>query len=216
MSLIAEFDIASPKLALSGALAAAPSMTLDIEQEFGAPSGRPVMFVWAEDGDFEAFERGMRDDETVTDVRLLVDVGERALYRVAVTEATDVVTYPMWLKLGVEGLEGTYRDGRWQSRMRFPDREALHEYRAWCADNDVEFELRQLYDGEATRSVPAGGRGLTDCQREALRLAREGGYFAVPRETSLEALAGDLDISEQAVSERIRRGTARLIDAAMS
>ena len=74
MSLIAEFDIASPKLALSGALEAAPAMRLEIEQEFGAPSGRPVMFFWATDGDFETFERGMSDDETVTDIRRLVDV----------------------------------------------------------------------------------------------------------------------------------------------
>ena len=122
----------------------------------------------------------------------------------------------MWLELGVEGLEGTYRDGRWQSRMRFPDREALRAYRAWCADRDINFELRQLYDGEATERVPAGGRGITDYQREALTLAREQGYFSVPRETSLETLATELGISEQAVSERIRRGTARLVDTALS
>lgn len=211
MSLIAEFDIASPKLALAGALEAVPAMVLEIEQEFGKSSGRPVIFFWAEDGDFEAFERAMSADETVTDIRRLVDIDERVLYRVTVTAATEAVTYPMWLDLGAAGLEAAYRDGRWRSRMRFPDRETLRAYRTWCDEQDVAFELRQLYDATVPDSVLESG-GVTGPQREALRLAREQGYFAIPRETSLETLAARLDISEQAVSERLRRGTARLID----
>lgn len=213
MSLIAEFDIASPKLALSTALDAAPAMSIEIEQEFGAPSGRPIIFFWAEGGDFEAFERGLEDDETVTNIERLIDVEERALYRVEVTDATRAVTYPMWIRLGIEGLEGMYRDGRWQSRMRFPDREALRGYRQWCDEHDVTFELRQLYDAERAERRP--NDSLTDRQREALELAGDRGFFAIPRESSLADLAAELGISEQAVSERLRRGTARLIDSSL-
>lgn len=47
---------------------------------------------------------------------------------------------------------------------------------------------------------------LTDRQRRTLALAYEKGYFDVPRGTSLTDLATTLSVSEQAVSERIRRG----------
>lgn len=211
MSLIAEFDITSPKLVLSAALDAVP-MVVEIEQEFGGPDGRPIMFFWAEGEDFDGFERAMSSDETVTGVCRLVDVGERVLYRVAVTAATEAITYPMWIDLEAEGLEATYRDGRWRSRMRFPDREALRGYRAWCDDRDIVFELRHLYDTAAPDDALGSKDGVTDRQPEALSLAREQRYFAVPRETSLKALATYLGISEHAVSERLRRGTARLVD----
>jgi hypothetical protein len=53
--------------------------------------------------------------------------------------------------------------------------------------------------------------GLTDRQREALRVALETGYFSVPRETSLEDLAKRLDVSDTAASQRLRRGVENLI-----
>jgi predicted DNA binding protein len=42
-------------------------------------------------------------------------------------------------------------------------------------------------------------------------LALRHGYFDTPRETTLEELAVELDISRQALSERIRRGNERLL-----
>lgn len=53
--------------------------------------------------------------------------------------------------------------------------------------------------------------GVTDPQREVLLLALERGYYTVPRNASLSDLAGDLGISSQAASERLRRGTQTLV-----
>jgi hypothetical protein len=44
---------------------------------------------------------------------------------------------------------------------------------------------------------------LTEKQRSAVELAIEEGYYTRPRETSLEAMAADLDISQQALSQRL-------------
>lgn len=48
-------------------------------------------------------------------------------------------------------------------------------------------------------------------QREALILAVERGYFAVPRETKLEEIAEELGITRQAASERVRRGAETVL-----
>jgi predicted DNA binding protein len=55
--------------------------------------------------------------------------------------------------------------------------------------------------------------GLTAPQRQALLLAAEYGYYDVPRNGTLTDIAGELDISEQAASQRLRRGTRALLES---
>ena len=57
---------------------------------------------------------------------------------------------------------------------------------------------------------------LTPAQREILELALDRGYFAIPRETNLMELAEELGISDQAVNERLRRGTAKVVLSALT
>ena len=47
----------------------------------------------------------------------------------------------------------------------------------------------------------------------ALGAALAAGYFETPRRTDLEALAEEFDISEQALSERLRRGVAAVLES---
>jgi predicted DNA binding protein len=46
-------------------------------------------------------------------------------------------------------------------------------------------------------------------------MAVERGYFDVPRKTTLEELADELDISRQALSEHVRRGTEKILRRAL-
>lgn len=57
----------------------------------------------------------------------------------------------------------------------------------------------------------AGDIGLTSEQYEALTEAIQYGYFEIPRDISLVELAAELDISHQALSERLRRAYRTLI-----
>jgi predicted DNA binding protein len=43
-------------------------------------------------------------------------------------------------------------------------------------------------------------------------LAVRGGYYGIPRGTSTQELADELGISAQAVTERLRRGVATLVN----
>ena len=65
---------------------------------------------------------------------------------------------------------------------------------------------------------PGGGAAvearwnLTPAQAEALRVAYEEGYFAVPRESTASAVAEVLGISKSAFLERLRRGQSALLE----
>lgn len=55
------------------------------------------------------------------------------------------------------------------------------------------------------------GGPLTDRQLECLRTAQRMGYFEVPRDCTLAAVAEALDVDTSTASETIRRGTARIL-----
>jgi predicted DNA binding protein len=209
MSVIVECSLDPERLSFAAALAAVPTVGLDIEREYGTRSAMPVVFCWARGDDLDGFETALADDETVTDVRRLSDTDGRRLYRVRLTGAAPVVTYDAWIDLGAVRLEMRHVDGRWHARMRFPDRKALGSFREFCTDPDLDFRLHRLYDSDPGRGPPRDR--LTTRQREALRLAHERGYFGIPRETTLDDIAAELGISNQATSERLRRGCGRLL-----
>ena len=208
MGTIAEFTLAPEKLSFAAALSAAPSVELDVEREY-ARSAMPVVFCWARSGDLDTFEDGLAADETVTDIGRLSDSDGRRLYRVQLTGTAPVVTYDVWLELGAARLDMRYADGRWHTRMRFPDRSALSAFHDFCNENDLDFRLDRLYDSDPKRGPPRDR--LTANQRETLRLAHERGYYEIPRKVTLDDLADELGVSNQAVSERLRRGCARLV-----
>jgi predicted DNA binding protein len=54
---------------------------------------------------------------------------------------------------------------------------------------------------------------LTSRETEALYTALDRGYFDVPRHISLSALADELDTTDVELHERLRQGTAALLQS---
>ena len=209
MTVIADFYLETP--VLRSALAAVPGMNAVVEQQV---SRRPKPFAltfWASGDDFEAFDAALADDPTVASSRTLAEVDDQRLYQVELSdEGEAATTYDCWADLGAVFVSSERVGEGWRTRIRFPDRGSLRTYAAFCEERGLTFDLRQLYD--------AGGRdggslGLTERQAETLRTATELGYFEVPRRVELEDLADALDVSRQAVSERLRRATEALVRA---
>jgi len=115
--------------------------------------------------------------------------------------------------VGAPERKGGWRhvDG-WWGRSRFPDREALAEYREFCTDRGATFQLERLTRESDADDPPFE---LTEEQYEALVAAREAGYFDVPREVSTEEIGEKLGISGPSASERLRRGIDRLLENAL-
>lgn len=208
MSVIAEYRVSADRLVMGPTFEAVPDIELELERSFATDPAHPILFAWVR-GPLDAFETAATEDPTVADLRVLDTVGEKRLYRIAVGDETEVVLYPRWVELGAERLEAWYADGWWHSRTRFPDRDALADYREFLDEHDIVFTLKRLYGAEQATDDDLG---LTPEQRETLVLAYEMGYFDIPRGTTTTGLAEELDVSNQAISERLRRGYSRLVE----
>ncbi|NEU55435.1 helix-turn-helix domain-containing protein [Halorussus sp. MSC15.2] len=209
MSLIAEFSLRSSELALADALDEATNVTVELEHQMATEFDAPVMIFWAFGGDLERLEAGLERDETVLESAVIEELAGRKLYRVRLDYDHVCAIYPVYHDLGASPIAATASADGWQRRVRFPDRDSVVEMRNTCADKAVDFRLHRLYTpGESELEDEFG---LSSEQRDALITAERVGYFEVPRETALEELGDELDISGQSASERLRRGISKLV-----
>ena len=77
-----------------------------------------------------------------------------------------------------------------------------------------EWELQNLYQSQSHSRSPLAA--LTPVQRETMTTAFEMGYFDIPRTVSMQELAEELGVTPNAVSERVRRASARLLSELLS
>jgi predicted DNA binding protein len=52
---------------------------------------------------------------------------------------------------------------------------------------------------------------LTECQREVLAVARDLGYYEIPRQASVREIADQLDCSKSTAADHLRKAEARLV-----
>ena len=206
MSVILDHAFGPEGLVLEETLAAT-DVRFEVERVTAPEPTNPRLFIWIA-GALDAFDAALDGDPTVSDVKTLREEESRRLYSLRTTDATDTVLYPLWTELGGEGLTGRYVDGWWHARIRFPSRADAATYQDALVEHGVESRLKSIHcdDGE----VP--GSTVTPEQRAALRAAHRTGYFEVPRDATMSDLAEELGVSTQAVSERLRRGYARLVE----
>ncbi|MFC3478896.1 helix-turn-helix domain-containing protein [Halobacterium litoreum] len=208
MSVIAEFTLSHPGLPMMDALEGT-GVEFDVEHAAASDPDRPVLFLWATGGDFDRFEANCEDDDTVADLSVVEDTGDRRLYRVQVSAATDLALYPLDDRLEASRLGVTSGEEGLHVRMRFPDRESLSAFRPQLEAKGVDATLRRVY-GENDPDF-GGEHGLSPKQREALETAVEAGFFEVPRDATLSDVADELGVSTQAASERLRRGVSTFV-----
>ena len=170
---------------------------------------RPMPLLWASAADRDALSAALAADPSTGSVRRLAGNDERCLYRVdwdaAIETVVGLLVEGGGTLLGARGVEG-----RWALKILFPDNDAVSTTFDACASAGVDLSIRRV--NGVTDSIGDGGLGLSADQHEALRAAFETDYYAVPRGMTLEALAGELDVSHQALSERLRRGHRNLIE----
>ncbi|APW98523.1 bacterio-opsin activator [Halobiforma lacisalsi AJ5] len=205
MALIVEYELRTPVLATVEAAAA----RIRLEEIYRTDADRLKLLFWATGEGLDSLRAVLTDDSNVASVSLLDDAGERRLYSVVLTEeAATGLTYPVAAEHDVVLLEAVVTDST-VVRARAPNRTALFSYREECANRGIELRLKRIYREEAWTT---DRYGITNRQWEALEAALEAGYFEVPRGTTLSELATELGISDQALSARLRRGQANLLE----
>ncbi|ELY48891.1 helix-turn-helix domain-containing protein [Natronolimnohabitans innermongolicus] len=211
MGLIAEYRVTSLELPLTDAVSAVPEVTVYIERILVIDPDRPVVLCRVVDGADGEFRDALAADGTVAGATTLDETDGGSLYRIELRDPP-VPIYRKFVELGTTPLGGIVTVDGWWGRARFPDREALAEYREFCADRGANFHLERLTRESSADDPPFG---LTREQYKALSVAREMGYFAVPREASTDEVGRRLGISGPSTSERLRRGIDRLLGNAL-
>ncbi|WP_436348855.1 helix-turn-helix domain-containing protein [Natronorubrum sp. FCH18a] len=97
----------------------------------------------------------------------------------------------------------------WDFELRFSSHSALSEFTTHCEDAQVSVETTRVYNPTEPDDGP--WYGLSEPQREAIRLAVQKGYYDIPRGCTTKDLADELGISDQAVTERLRRAIIALV-----
>jgi predicted DNA binding protein len=198
------FTVAADELPLGRSLLDAPVRAARF-LEF-VPLAKP--YVWLETDAPAAVDARLSGDPTVETARAVAEAGRRRLYRIERRAGTDAMLVAL-ARCGLTLREVAVGE-RWEFRALAPGRAAIRRFREACATADVDVSVRALREPGPPDGPETNG-ALTTAQREALELAYELGYFECPREATLADLSGRLDITTQAVSDRLRRALRRLV-----
>lgn len=195
---------------LQQALTSSSDVVVTVEEKRALSSGVIRFLFWASGNDFATFDDALEKDPTITSPTVLHEVDDKRLYRVCLTEEGKATTvHQAYVELDAVLLEGKGTKDGWFLQMRFPDHETFSAFRERCDAVGVDVNLYTIYN--QSQSTDDVRYNLTEPQQDALVTAYESGYFDIPRETSLADLAQQLGVSSQATSERLRRGTERLV-----
>lgn len=211
MSVTVEFTLQREAFPFGRAVEAAPGMEVTLER-IVPTEHLYIPYFWASGGDFEEFERSVRQEPSIKAITQLDLVNDSALYRVEWVEAEQS------LITGIQETGGTildtYSNGIWHFRLRFPSHDHLREFYNYCTQHGIEVHIDRVYTlKEASQSGQTFD--LTSEQREALVVAIRHGYFSSPKEVTLAELAEEFSISKQAMSQRLRRGNEQVLREAL-
>lgn len=205
--LLASFSLPAEALALEHTARTVPDIEIGAER-IAAHSTKWVMpCLWVSHSDFDEVEASFRSDPSVDRIVETTRFDDEAFYHV---EWADEVEGRVNTYLDKEGsmLDARLHGRKWQVEFRFASREQLDEFCEHLSDEGHAFRLIGLSDPTTPHQ---GYEDLTPAQRNALVTAAERGYFRVPREATTDDIADELDISHQAISELLRRGTENLV-----
>jgi len=181
---------------------------IEFVQHVSVDDGSQHYFRVVDSADLDTFERAARADPRVVTLSAIDRTSPSPLYRIEWT-APPPCPALYRLDLLVERMSAA-PDG-WTFRVHAGSLDALRDLQRDCRDAAIPLGVERLdYSSDDGDPDPYG---LTPKQRVVLLAAIEAGYFAVPRETTLAGLAAQFDVSDQAISERLRRGQRNLMRA---
>jgi len=216
---ITEVRFAHEDGALAGTLASLDGADVRVLPETSTDPGRDMHVLSFDDVDADTLEAALSADHTVAAVRPMTEFDEHNLWGVQFTGETKLLAPRVTREGGFVVDARSSQSGQefpgWHERWLLPDREAIHDIWAYAREEGFEFEVLDLTRRGNVDPGNTARQALTDEQREALLAAYEQGYFADPREASLEDVADSLDHSPSAVGGRLKRGMKALVEATL-
>jgi predicted DNA binding protein len=201
-------ELPAAEFALYDLFERVPDARVELEPAVANPDDYALLVVRAAERDHGTVENALRTDPTVGMVECFGERAEGRTYRVrwdgrARQLVGQIVAEDATL------LSARARNGRWCFRLVTPDRDTFA--RAYDAIEELGYspDCRSITTSDGGRTDRSD---LTDDQQDALVAAFKAGYYNVPRDATAKEVADILDISHQALSERLRRAQNQLVD----
>ncbi len=214
MSTIAELTIPADEFALRETLESVDDVSVEIERVVAHGPDHVMPYVWisGSESSMSNIDELLDDDPSVDETDLLTDLGDERLYRLNWIDDVTVIVHILTEEKATV-LQAASEGRWWQFRVLFPERDSLASTYEFATDQGFSLDIQKIHQLNEGRQ---GRYGLTDAQYETLVAALEGGYYEIPRNVDMESLSNDLDISHQALSERLRRAHRSLVEEAVT
>lgn len=203
MTSIAELEIAADGTGLAELYEVVPSLTCEME-DVAVSSGYSL---WLSGASQAEIQDALNEASAIDEYSLISSDDDRGLYDVTFNPET-VNLFELVLEEGGTILSASAADGSWHLRVRVLDRDDISSLYDELVEYDLEPTIVRLFDVDDESPTQSG---LTERQYETLTAAIDHGYFEIPRQVSMQELSDELDISHQALSERLRRAYQTLV-----
>lgn len=209
MSAIVDAHVPAAQFALEESLRRHPGATFEIVRLVANTSDSVMPFLWGSGAARDDLVAALRDDPTTESARVVTDHDGNYLFRIGWRASVHV---PFDVLLSDEEstlIDAHCTDGAWHFRLILPDHRSVRSVRDECDGFGLDLDVERVY--RLSESFKRDQFELTEKQYETMLAAYDAGYYDVPREINLKELARQLDVSHQALSERLRRGHQALI-----
>ncbi|MGM0372000.1 MAG: helix-turn-helix domain-containing protein [Halobacteriota archaeon] len=211
MATVMEFTSPAAEFPLGSVFENLPGVTVELERLIPHQT-LIIPYFWVRGVKTDDIEAAFDPHEGVEAIEMVDHIEDEYLMRAEWQQEYFGVLSAL-AKANVVVLSGIGTKDEWRFEVRGEGQETIAEFREYCQDNDIPIEITAVH---AMLPIKGEGYELTESQREALVLAYERGYFDTPRKASLESIAAELDITQQSLSSRLRRGHRRLIGATLA
>lgn len=211
VTTFAEIEVTAADFPLGTAVAADTGATLRLARVLPF-EGRVVAYFWVPYADLVDVDEALRGSAIVESFGIVDTIGGEAQVRVERPRQESGLLETLWDAAG-DLLEAAGDEQTWVLRARFDDDDGLAAFDRACSEAGILVAQDRSDAGRIEADLYEAG--LTLVQRETLLDALELGYFDVPRRTTLAELAAETGVSDNAISQRLRRGMKTLVRATL-
>ena len=211
MTISTRVYVEHPDIGLTPTIKSLHDAEIGVVPDAATAPNQNVYCFWIQASDFEAVDAALAADHTVAEFTRVWGDSTQQTYRIEYSDESKLISSAIVERGGLM-LESKSESNGWLVRLQFPDHTTLYDLYEYATDGGITFEVLEIHQRESENDHTGG---LTESQTEALVAAYEHGYYDEPRNTSLEELGEVLDISPTAVSGRLMRASARLVEASL-
>lgn len=163
-------------------------------------------------GEQTNFEKSVQSHSAVTDIEVISTHDGEVLYALDWDISSDTL-FDALIETDANLLDARGVAESWTFELRFQSHEDLSSFQERSAQQDIPIDVQRLYN--PTKPSAGPWFGLSSAQRTTLGRAVEAGYYSIPRQISTNELAAEIGITDQAVTERLRRGIRNLVSSTL-